>query len=89
MRQKATCASVLLVEFFRDYDAARRGFTSPHIFLRAVDTARCFTDMSKAELRMVLRMFTEPRPQQFKVRLLPCPAGSCCTSSAWAAAHCR
>mmetsp|Transcript_5133 Transcript_5133/g.12342 ORF Transcript_5133/g.12342 Transcript_5133/m.12342 type:complete len:376 (+) Transcript_5133:233-1360(+) len=66
MRQRVTNASLFLVEFFRDFDPARRGYTSAYIFLRGVDMARCFTDMSKNELRLVVRMFTEPRPQQFK-----------------------
>ncbi|KAJ1474439.1 hypothetical protein T484DRAFT_1832311 [Baffinella frigidus] len=53
MRQRVTNASLFLVEFFRDFDPARRGYTSAYIFLRGVDMARCFTDMSKNELRLV------------------------------------
>lgn len=66
MRQRLTNSSVFLVEFFRDTDSGRRGYMTTAGFMRGLDNVRCFHDMSKAERMLLIKMFSEPRPQQFK-----------------------
>jgi hypothetical protein len=34
--------------------------------MRGLDNVRCFHDMSKAERMLLIKMFSEQRPQQFK-----------------------
>jgi hypothetical protein len=66
MRQRLNNSSVFLVEFFRDADASRRGYITTAHFMRGLDNVRCFHDMSKAERMLLIKMFSEQRPQQFK-----------------------
>ena len=66
IRQRLSNSSVFLVEFFRDSDSKRTGYCTASSFLRSLDNSRCFSDMSNEERSLLIRMFTEPRPQQFK-----------------------
>mmetsp|Transcript_24538 Transcript_24538/g.80413 ORF Transcript_24538/g.80413 Transcript_24538/m.80413 type:complete len:259 (+) Transcript_24538:318-1094(+) len=66
MRQRLSNSSVFLMEFFRDYDSTKRGYISTHDMLRGLDGCRCFQDMSRGEKGLVVRFFSEDRPQQFK-----------------------
>ena len=49
-----------------DADASRRGYITTAHFMRGLDNVRCFHDMSKAERMLLIKMFSEQRPQQFK-----------------------
>jgi len=69
MRQRAANSSVFLVEFFRDFDVHRKGFISASDFYRGLDAVRCFSDMSRPERRLLLKMFSEHRPQEFKEKV--------------------
>jgi hypothetical protein len=67
MRQRASNSSVFLLEFFRDFDPYRRGYISESDFFRAIDSVRCFTDMSITEKYLLLRTFSEKRPNNVKL----------------------